>query len=606
MTPGSQKLVAIGLFLTSMGLFGCEGAFAPSGPSAMTPAGGSPPADPLNPADPSSPVDPSDPQDPFKLPPPNPGPQNPSDADAGTTVTPPPPPPLPAFSPATFRARRLLGWQYKNAVEDLLGTAAAAALTLPSDTAVNGLDAIGAAQIAISSAAEVSNLETNAFKAAQAALAVPSVKSALVTCTPTGPGDTACLTTFVKSFGRLAFRHAMTDADAAPWLAIAKDAATSYADFFKGVEFAIAAMIQAPSFMYVVETGVVDAAAPAGRRVSGYEMATRLSLFLTGSIPNAALLTAAESGTLDTAAGIRTKATELLATPRAKTALWNFFDEFLGTRALPKLSKDAATFPTFNTTLANSMREQTRRTIEAIAFTKNVDARSLFDATFTFVDSTLATHYGMPAPGGTGFSEVAWPTTGPRLGVLTEAAFLTVEANSLKTSVVKRGKFVRENLFCEQIAAPPSSGPIADLIAQQQQTNGSQRALSDVRMQNAACAGCHKLMDPIGFGFEGFDAIGKARNDDATGWIDDKTKDGFTDARGLLTQLKVDPRVMWCLQRTIYRQATGHVEGSGEARPMFAAKDAFEKSGYKMQSLLVELAASDAFRFGVLDQGATP
>ena len=552
----------------------------PSDPYALPGAGGSPGT--------SNPGDPTDPADPGNPPPGE------------------PPPELPAFAPAPFFARRLVSRQYKNAIEDLLGSAAAATLVLPDDVALNGLDAIGASQIAITSSGDVTLFEQNAFKAAQAALASTTGKAALVTCVPTGPLDTACMTTVVKAFGKRVFRRALTDAEAAKWVALGKDASGSYSDFMRGVEFVVAGMLQAPSFLYLIEVGVPEAAVAQGRRLLGYEMASRLSFFLTGSTPSNALLAAAESGGLDSAAGVRTQALELLKSPRAKSALWSHFDELLGTRELPHTSKDASKFPGFNAGLAASMREETRRTIEHIAFTQNADARTLFDTSTTFVDPGLAAHYGLPAPMGAGFAQVTLPPTGLRAGILTQAAFLAVQASSVSTSVVHRGKFVRESLLCETIAAPPTAGSIADQITMQAAASGAQRDLSNARMGNSACKGCHAMMDPLGLAFESFDAVGRARSDDASGYLDDKAAGAFTNTREFMALLRADARVPWCMTRTLFRQAAGHLELPGEVRPLTAVREAFAASGYKLQTLLVEVAASDAFRMGVLPEGALP
>lgn len=509
-------------------------------------------------------------------------------------VTPPPP-----FSPAPLRLRILLAWQYKNAIEDLLGPKAALAVTAPADTSVNGLEAIGASQLALSATA-VDQYEQSSYLAAQAALADPATRDQVIGCTPSVTTDEACLRTLVTGFGKRAWRRPLDSEEVDRWVAVGRGAATAYASFYRGAEFVIAGLLQSPPFLYQVELGVPDPDAPGRRRLTGYEIATRLAFFLTGSTPSDALLAAAAAGGLDTADGIRAQAETLLASPRARAALSAIFEELFELRALSQLPKDAATYPGYGPALAASMRQETLLLLEAAAW-EGGDFRDVFDADFTFVDAALAKLYDIPNPPSTGFARVAWPSGQPRSGVLTQAAFLSLMAHPVTTSPTFRGKFVRERLLCEPVSAPPNNVVTMLPDVAPDQGEMTQRERLSAHVQNASCSGCHRLMDPIGFAFESFDAIGQFREQeagkpiDASGFLDDVGS--YQDARGLGSLLRNDPRVTRCLVRTLFRAGTGHVEELGETAPLLEVEADFARSGYRMHDLLVELSASDAFRY---------
>lgn len=520
-----------------------------------------------------------------------------SGGGGGAPVVPPP------FEPAVLKTRLLLGSEYKAAIRDVFGTAAANAVTPPPDAAINGLTAIGAASLSVSTATQTI-YERNAFLAVQAALATPAARSKLIPCTPTKANDTACFTTVLDATGKRLFRRPLTADERATWLKVAGDAATAYATFDGGVEFMLAGLLQSPNFLYRPELGVPNPERPGEVKLTGYELATRLSFFLSGSTPSDALLLAAEAGELDTPAGLRTQAQKALAAPGASTASTDFFGELLGQGGLASMAKDPIAFPAYRPAMAAAMREETRFFLEDVLFVKNLDVRALFDADFTYVDANLAPLYGL-APPASGFARVQLPAGQPRSGLLTQTAFLSLMAHPSSTSPTHRGKFVRERLLCETVAAPPENVSTTIPPGNPNMPKTLRQKLSE-HMTNNGCRACHASMDPIGFGFENFDGLAVYRTTelglpiDATGTLDGKA---FTDARGLGQVLKADPRVMKCLTRTLFRHAAGHVDLPSEGRPLAAAHEAFVASGYKYQSLLVELIASDAFRLGKRAEG---
>lgn len=510
------------------------------------------------------------------------------------SVLPEPAEPLPAFVPAPLRPRLLLATQYQNAIADLLGPEAAAAVTPPRDVPVNGLTAIGASQLAVSSSS-VDAYEANAYLAAQAALLAR--RATLVTCVPASTADRVCMQQLAERFVPRAFRRPATAAELTRWTQVGVTVATAFDAFDRGVEFMLAGLLQSPAFLYLDEVGVPDVAGH--RTLTAWELASRLSFFLTNAPPDDQLRAAAANGALSDEAGVRAQAQRLLRTPQARTAMTQLFDELLDLSQLDHLAKDAQTFPTFQASLGTSMREETRRTLLDLGFDQPADFRDLFTRRSTFVDGPLAQHYGLGAV--TGWSRVQLPPE--RAGLLTQASFLALQSHPSANSPTYRGRFIRERLLCQTIPPPPINVSTT-LPPPPTNTHRTLRQKLEVHVQNASCAGCHQLMDPLGFAFEGFDATGRkqALDDglpiDASGSLDERGS--YTDAPGLMNVLHDDPRVTACLTRVAFRQV-GHVDLRGEARPLREAEEAFVASGYRYQSLLEALVVSEAFRTGTLE-----
>lgn len=497
---------------------------------------------------------------------------------------------------------RLLARQYRNSVRDLLGDGAALAVTPPQDTEVNGFEAIGASQIAVNDDA-VSKYESSARAAAAAAMGDIARIDAYVDCAPEAPGDADCHARFVERFGRLAWRRPLDQDEISRYSAIGVLAGEAYGDFHAGVERSLAAMLESPHFVYQVELGVPQATDPSVRRLTGYEMAARMSFFLLDSTPPPELLDAAEAGALDTAGGVRAAARDLLDRPEAREALRGYHDELLRLRALGELPKDQGTYPEFTPSLASAMREETLLLIDELVWDSDGDFRDFFDADHTWVNPELAAFYGVDAPSQDGFAKVTLPAEQKRGGFLGQAAFLATYAHAAGTSPTLRGKFVRERLLCQDIPAPPPG--VVTVLPSDDDAKTMREKLA-MHQQNPSCASCHKLMDNVGLGLENYDGVGAYRTTengvdiDAASDLDGVAFDG---AASLGAAVRDHEGVPACLVRNLYRHAAGHVETDGEEASLLAIEHAFVKSGYRLREALVEIVASDAFRgAGALEQ----
>lgn len=498
------------------------------------------------------------------------------------------------FEPAPVRLRLLLARQYVSSVGDLLGDAAAEAVTPPDDVAINGFDAVGASQLSLSDG-KVDAYEASARAAAQ--LADANLLSSYHACAPTGPSDDACLREFVTTFGRLAFRRTLITAELDSYTGLGLAAGVDLDDFDQGVRTVVAAMLQSPNFLYQVEVGEpgdIDG----HRRLTGIEMATRLSFFMRDSTPDAALLDLAEAGGLDDADGVRDAAWTIVESTDARLALADFASEVYRLRELDTVPKDPEVFPTFSPELAASMEQETRSLVAHLAFDADGDFRELFDADYTFVDSRLATHYGLPNPEqyGETLTQVTLPPEQLRGGVFGHAGLLSVLGHVTTTSPTHRGKFIRQQVLCQDIPAPPVGVDTTLPPAADYQT---MRERLEAHVTDPSCAGCHLLMDPLGLGLENYDGIGSFRTTENGAMIDasaDVDGQPFAGAQQLGAIVKENPEATACLVRNMFRHATGHIELPTEMVEIDELVATFADGDHRMRAFLVELVASPAFR----------
>lgn len=499
------------------------------------------------------------------------------------------------FAPAEPRLRLLLARQYRSSVAYLLGDAAAAVADTPPDSALNGFESIGAAQLALGDQA-VDAYEKSARAIAAAAGATEL--AAYHTCAPTGPDDLACHREFITNFGRVAWRRSLQTAEVDRYAAVAEDAALAFGNWEVGRQYAVAGLLQSPYFLYQVEVGEPDPEVPGQRRLTGVELATRMSFFLRDTTPTADLIDLGEKGGLATPDDVRAVAWAMLETPAARDALGGFFAEVLRLRTLESLPKDPSFYPSWSPELGAAMRQETLMLLDDIAFTRDADFRDFLDAPYTFANGPLAAHYGLiPDPDqlGDAWQQFPLPIETKRGGIFGHGGFLSAYAHISSTSPTLRGKFVREVLMCQGIPAPPGD-VVTELPVGEYKTMRERLAQ---HLEDPSCAGCHVLMDPIGFGLENFDGVGMFRlteNDVPLDTVSNLDNLGeFDGARELGSLLRDSPAVTRCLVRNLFRHATGHLETPGENPALEDLDVVFEDSEYRMKELLAELVASPAF-----------
>jgi hypothetical protein len=526
-----------------------------------------------------------------------PGP-TPTGGNSGNGGTTPPP-------PANFVAeqgglRRLTIPELRNAVSDLFGANMTLTTQFEPDTALSGFASIGAARVQLS-ASFVEQLEAAAMDVSGRVMSDTAGRAALVGCMPAGTTDDACTGQFLKKFGRRVWRRPLTDAEVTRYVGVANNAQTTVADFYQGLRYAIAGLLQSPNFIYRMEIGA-NPAANGQLAFDDYQLATRLSFFLWNSIPDDTLLDAADAHQLTKSGGLMTQAQRLLASPRAANAMQTFFTELYRLSDLDNLPQLDTIFPQVKSnTLGASMRDETLKFLNDLAFTRKGDFRDIYSANTTFVNAEMAKLYGLPSPTtGTTSMPVTLPAASLRTGLLGQASFLAGNSQPNRSSPTKRGKFIREMMLCSPVpAAPP------DVPKFPEDAPGTTRQRLTQHRTDPYCKSCHEAMDPIGLGLENFDGIGAFRTAEAGQPIDASgTLDGvdFSGPVQLGTALRNHPNSANCLAMNMYRYAVGHVETPGETPAITALEKAFSDNGFHFQSLLEGVVNSPGFVYAAKPQ----
>ncbi len=500
------------------------------------------------------------------------------------------------FVPAQAGLRRLTLPQYRNSLADLFGLAALPTTELEADSALSGFASIAAARLAVS-AAITEEFETAALEVAHKALSDAAGRATLLGCTPAGVTDDACTSQFFTKLGRRAWRRPLTAAEVSALTSLVAPIQTGLSDYFAGLEYGIAALLQSPHFLYREEIGTPDPSNPALAQFNDYELATRLSFFLWNTTPDDALLDAADAKQLTTTDGFAAQVTRLLTSARATDAVKNFFTEYFRLNEVDSLTQLPSQYPQNTATIGPAMREETATFMASIALGQS-DYRSIFDSRETWVNAELAQLYGLPPQAGTGFVKVTLPEAGLRAGYLGQASFLALNSHATGTSPTRRGKFIQEMLRCQTLPPPPPNVP--PLPSDAAAANQTMRQKLEIHRQVEPCKTCHAVMDPMGLAFENFDAMGVQRMTeagqtiDASGELEGKA---FAGPRELAALLRQDTAVGPCAARNLYRYALGHVEGvEGNEQPAVdQIVKTFEDSQFQFTALIRAVVTSPAF-----------
>jgi hypothetical protein len=501
-----------------------------------------------------------------------------------------------SFVPAAPTMHRLTAVQLHNAYLALFGEPLALP-ELPGDDQLYGFTSIAAATRTVSPL-DAEKYEAAAYGVLDQVWSDAARRLALVGCSPSGAAD-PCVRDFYEGFGLRAWRRPLEPAELDTLLALGASVESFMADSWEGVRYGAAAILQSPYFLFRVERGEPDAATGL-LRYTPWELAARLSFLLTDSPPHDGLLFAAETGELSDPALIAAHAAVLLETPAARAALGRFFRDFMGIGRLDQLDKSLETFPQFTATLGPAMRQQIERMFEDTVFTEQGDFRQLFTTRATFVNEELGKIYGLDGVVGPDFVPVTLPDDGRRGGLLTTPGFLAMNAYKTQTSPTHRGRFVRISLLCQDVPPPPP-GVDTTIPALDPANPKTLRERLEAHRANPSCAGCHDRMDPIGFGLEGYDALGAYRESDESGLpIDAATElDGVAFTGGVeLGKLVAElDEVGRCVARRFYQHATAHLDERGEHPAVEDLVSRFVASDYDFKELVVAMVVNDGFLY---------
>jgi len=294
-------------------------------------------------------------------------------------------------------------------------------------------------------------------------------------------------------------------------------------NFELGVETALARVLASPQFIYRIEEEPATLAAGQTYRITDLDLASRLSFFLWSSPPDDTLLKVAEQGRLKAPAVLEQQVRRMLADPKAKALPVNFAGQWLNLRGLDSVAPVPALYPDFDDPLREAMRTEVEMLFDSIV-REDRPVTELLTADYTFVNERLAAHYGIPNIYGSRFRRI---TLGPgmemRRGLLGKGAFLTTTSKPDRTSPVTRGKWIMTNIFGMSPPDPPPNVPPLPAHAADARGNAHEPTMREKMLEHrvrADCVQCHRMMDPIGFALENFDAIGLWRSHDEGSPID--------------------------------------------------------------------------------------
>ncbi|MDA0933754.1 MAG: DUF1592 domain-containing protein [Planctomycetota bacterium] len=363
--------------------------------------------------------------------------------------------------------------------------------------------------------------------------------------------------TVLGPFVRRAWRRDVSRAELSRLAQVVDDAVDAGESFDAGLRWAIQAALVSPHFLFRIETGGLDGREP--ETLDDHALASRLSFFLWSSLPDEDLLTRAGAGDLSTEAGILEATDRLLADPRSDALATNFAGQWLELRGLGEVAPDPHFHAGWDAALASSARRETEL-LFLTTLREALPATTLVDADFTFVDARLAAHYRIPAPDADDGFVRTRPPEGRPGGVLGHASFLALTSNPTRTSPVRRGRWILDNLLDDP---PPPPPPGNDSFAGEVEPDSARslREQMERHRERPACAVCHVRMDALGLALEGFDGIGAARTRDTGGAIDTGSvlPDGraLRGATDLQHVLATDPAFRRALLRKLFVYAVG-------------------------------------------------
>ncbi len=357
-------------------------------------------------------------------------------------------------------------------------------------------------------------------------------------CRPrTGPEETPCARRIITALVGRAYRQPAAGADLDRVLKFYEQGRRS-GGFDSGIEMAVQRILASPKFVFRVERDPEGAAPGTASPVSDLELASRLSFFLWSSIPDDDLLRAAEHGNLKDPAAFDRQVRRMLDDPKSEALISNFAGQWLQLRNVRNVQPNSDEFPDFDDNLRQGFRRETELLFESI-LREDRNVLDLLTADYTFVNERLARHYGIPDVYGSRFRRVAVAEE-PRRGLLGQGSILALTSHAERTSPVVRGKWILENILGMPVPPPPPDVPPLKENQEGQRPRTMREQMAEHRA-NAVCASCHKIMDPVGFALENFDAVGAWRSQeagqpiDASGELADGTKvDGIDGLRRAL------------------------------------------------------------------------
>lgn len=425
-----------------------------------------------------------------------------------------------------------------------------------------------------------------------AAAAATNAAQAIASCSGV---EQECATAFIDDFASRAFRRPLREQERTDLLAVFGVGREQDGTYAGGVSLVIETVLQSPSFIYLAELGT-----PVGAelKLSGYETAAKLGIFLRDSLPDSQLWAAAKNGALDTDAGIASEVDRLLADSAVRENLSDMFSRFFQLGLIPDTERPDAAWPA----LAQDMHAETEDLVSSVLWQRTGTLSELLTSRDASVSPALAMLYGVAAP--TVGSNVVLPAE-QRAGILTRAGFMAARAEAETTSVVFRGLMVARGLLCVETPSPPAS--ISAQIDALKAEVLTERQRAERRAMTSPCGGCHAYFDPFGVTFENYDSMGKWRTSEhlpsgevPINAVQDVTisdiSGHFENAVQLSEALAQSKAARECMSRQIASYAIGEKLNGNNACTVAAVAQKFEASGGDLRTLIKDVALWPALR----------
>jgi hypothetical protein len=497
-------------------------------------------------------------------------------------------------------ARRLRPDQYRRVIADVFGPTVKIEGRFEPDVRENGLFAVGVGRVGVTSTGME---QYDAMARGVAAQVVDEAhRGTLIPCKPESASapDDACAARFFAKAGPLLYRRPLAREELDQAVALANAAAQTVKSFYSGLEMSLAGMLESPQFLFRQEVAEPDADHPGAYRLDAYSKASQLSFFLWNSGPDAKLMAAAQSGKLHTRSGLSAEVDRMLQSPRLEAGVRAFFADMLQFDLFDTLAKDAQIYPKWTAKLARDAEEQTLRGIVDLLLIQRADYRDIFTTRKTFLTPLLGSVYGVPVAqtGGAELRPYEFSDGDPRAGLHAQASFVALHSHEGLSSPTLRGKALRELLLCEPVPAPPGNVNFATAQDTHNPNFKTMRARLTAHRTDPTCAGCHKLMDPMGLALENFDSDAGYRTAENGEALDTSGElDGieFTDAAGLGRALHDNPATGPCFVRRLYSYATGRPPARRDMPWIRYLEKGFAEDGYRAPDLMRRIATSENF-----------
>ncbi|MDB6016825.1 MAG: Protein of unknown function (DUF1587)/Protein of unknown function (DUF1592)/Protein of unknown [Pedosphaera sp.] len=499
--------------------------------------------------------------------------------------------------PGRVTLRRLNRTEYNNTIRELTGVTFQPADDFPADDVGYGFDNIGDVlsvspillEEYLSTAEKImSSVMTNASSEAYQRIFIRQ---------PTVATTNAVAREIIANFARRAYRRPVTERELEGLLRFTDMAQKDGESFETGIKLALEAVLVSPNFLFRDESQPEPDNPQSIHPIDEYALATRLSYFLWSSMPDEELFKLA--GQKKLRANLTRQVQRMLKDPKADALVVNFADQWLQIRNLANVTPDPKTFPEFNNDLRNAMNRETEL-FTGFIIKQDRSVLEFLEANYTFLNERLAKHYGIEGVQGDEFRRVDLKGD-QRGGLLTQASILTITSNPTRTSPVKRGRWVLENLLAAPPPPPPPNVPILK-EGKEAALKGTMRQRMEQHRADPNCASCHARMDPIGFGLENYDAIGAWRMKEGNFAIDSSGQlatgesfRGAADLKSIMIKRKKEAFVQ-CLSEKMLTYALGRGLEQYDKCALDSIVQKLARNRYRFSSLVMEIVQSAPFQ----------